>query len=70
MAADGNPHYHPCLCRCIEWIRLHTNKGNVAEAGNAGSTSPLQVTEAPEGAFLAAIRGIEDPAAGTSPQGM
>ncbi len=39
------------------------HKDNVAEAGNAGSASPLQESKAPEGAILAAIRGIKDPAA-------
>jgi hypothetical protein len=50
--------------RCIEHVKLTTNKGRSIEAGNSGSKARLQTFTPPSGAHLFALRGSWDPSCG------
>jgi hypothetical protein len=47
-------------CRCIEFIKLYTNKGKSLSFGNKKSTALFQTVAAPVGGWLAALKGEHD----------
>jgi len=62
--AGKNPHQHPPPLpphRCIEWIKISTNRTNSIALGNDRSASELRAsTINRKGGFLATVRGYED----------
>ena len=58
----------PLAPRCIEWIKLHTNKTQSISLGNEASAAPMtSATVNRKAGFLAAIRGYEDYYPGKTP---
>jgi hypothetical protein len=47
-------------CRCIEYIKLYTNKGKSLAFGNKKSVALKQTVAPPASGFLAALKGEHD----------